>query len=418
MNRTFADFQALSDIQQLEMMLHALKSESNPSNVFGDDVSETKNVKRKLFRYAHPDTRAGADDDPVAEAVFKELNRLWKAAQVQIDAGTYGTNYHGTMPVDNTTPAGDIVQFHLHGQLWSVGEMLFSDEIATTYRMTSDQGSTGFLRVVEDPANNDLLEHEAIVLQKINSSVGFAEMHDPDLYTGMDLVFPTLVGSIMQNGTHMSNLYTIKDVAPQVYPLAQVAATYDQKIPLKHIGWMWNRIVSAITWLHDRGIIHAALTPDNLIIDPVTHSVHIVNLSHASIAQDRVRSMAAEWTAIYPEEILTKALPQNESDTYMAAMSLIWAFCGLSLDQMAQIAALSPKSDGSERFAQITELPAPMARYMRWCTISASTSRPFRYEQMYDGWMSMIREELGWPKGEFVVMDYSPVAQVQWSWWW
>lgn len=315
------------DMTQLTgMLIHA----PDPVTVFGADAKRAKKNYHRLLKYVHPDKGGNAE-------LTATVNTLWDC-YAPIDAVFAG------FPALYWLGAGDI---------------------ATVFEGIGGE----VIKVVSDPADNDLMANEVAILADLAISPG---------YTDMQRYFPTAVSAM--EGDKAVTILQYDPVVPEpryLWTLKDLAGYYNHQVNPKHIGWIWRRILAALGFIHYHGIIHAAVTPDNILIEPIQHGVILIDWIHASKNQRPLRSIAAKWLDMYPQSVVDRLPPTPGLDIYTAAKSMLWA---------------NP------------DLPDAMQLYFKWCAGESDLGRPDRFNLLLSEFDRTIYDKLGW-KREFVPMD-------------
>jgi serine/threonine protein kinase len=100
------------------------------------------------------------------------------------------------------------------------------------------------------------------------------------------------------------------------------------KIDPETTAWISERIFNALLYLHHHGVIHGDIKPQNVIIQPKTHSVVLVDFGLAMVRPGSSdKSIGYTPTFASPEQIDGKTL-LPASDYYSAGMLMIYALNG------------------------------------------------------------------------------------------
>lgn len=147
-------------------------------------------------------------------------------------------------------------------------------------------------------------------------------------------------------------------------PGPTLAKLVDQHGPLdpEHVAWITERVLNALMYMHYHGVIHGDIKPQNIIIQPESHTVVIVDfgLSLVKPTRDVTSKGFTEYFAA-PEQIRGgRVLP--ESDLYSLGMTMVYALSG-DLDRVA--AKEVP-----------TDVPDPLCKFIQRLIVRDMTARP------------------------------------------
>jgi serine/threonine protein kinase len=151
------------------------------------------------------------------------------------------------------------------------------------------------------------------------------------------------------------------------------------KIEPEHMAWIGQRILNALKYLHDHGVIHGDVKPQNIIIQPVTHQAALVDFGLAMVKPKRHdRSMGYTPRFAPPEEEEGRVLVP-ESDLYSFGMTLIYG--------------LSGSTAHVERKQIPASVPQPFADFIKRLVVREVKNRPhWGLEDLCDT-MSQVRVE-------------------------
>lgn len=96
----------------------------------------------------------------------------------------------------------------------------------------------------------------------------------------------------------------------------------------EHVCWITERVLNALRYLHDRGVIHGDIKPANIIVQADTHQVVLVDYGLALVKPGR-DSKNKGFTPLFasPEQIEDRPL-LPESDLYSLGLTMIHALGG------------------------------------------------------------------------------------------
>lgn len=114
------------------------------------------------------------------------------------------------------------------------------------------------------------------------------------------------------------------------------------KMDPETVAWISDRILNALMYLHHHGVIHGDIKPQNVIIQPTTHSVVLVDFGLALVKPgSSTKSMGYTPVFASPEQIKGKVL-LPASDYYSAGMLMVYALNGGKRMDKKQVPASVP----------------------------------------------------------------------------
>ena len=364
-----SEFATLPTARQLQLMEGALKTVTNPAQVFGDNPKRVNKVYRRLSKVFHPD--AGGN-----EAVFQMLTALYERAKQDIADGEYG----------NANVLG-MVRAVEDGTLIELNTLLGEGDAHRVYAGTNEVvGMPQVAKVCISPDYEFASENEEFILRALQSAPGYDTVRH---------YFPQFV-LVGRNavGARVNVLSYDRNFIAHPSELASLKTVVDSIgfLDVRHIGWIWRKLLLGMKFAHHHGVIHACLTPDNILltVHPDKHGVVLGGWIHASYNQSALTSISVDWLdSIYPPDAVVneRVAPLPALDVYMAAASMNWA-CPL--------------------------MPTELITYFNWCMAHNPLARPSDMDFMLQEFDSVIFDTLGW-KREFVPLNYAS-SQVDWSW--
>ncbi|WP_238018213.1 lipopolysaccharide kinase InaA family protein [Dactylosporangium sp. AC04546] len=263
----------------------------------GDDPARQY---RRLARLTHPDT-AG----PGGARAFARLAELWHSrGTIRSPRGRYSTNHRD-----------------------------FEGDLANLYRVPE-----GHLKLVRDPSCNDLMAREAKALRRL------AERGDPRYLPYV----PRLVDSFRhKDGGVVRRANVIATTADDLHSLSEIKEPLDPR----DAAWMWRRLLVALGMAHRAGVVHGAVLPEHVLIQPEDHGVILVDWCYSAAEPgERIAAIVPRHRDHYPPEVLAKETPGPFTDLAMAAR--------LMTDLMGDRA------------------PQPLRRFADGCRLASPRQRP------------------------------------------
>jgi serine/threonine protein kinase len=281
------------------MTIEKLIAAKRPQDVFGklpedDDARKAKVTARfkALAREFHPD----ANSDPRATEAFQRLNMLFAAAM-------------------NRNPVVDPVLIRTKRRAYKIEARFGRGDVSNLYEATyeDDEGETqdGIIKIARSPKSNTLIQNEAQTLKKILS--------DKDIYDDASPYFP---GYIETFGYRAAGQKVRQAIAFKrefnLVTLEQVREVYPDGVIPKHAAWMFRRLLMAMGFAHAAGVVHGAILPRHVLLEPALHGLVLCDWKHAVETGGHIHSIPAGSRDFYPQDVLDKKPATHETDIYMA----------------------------------------------------------------------------------------------------
>jgi hypothetical protein len=299
---------------ELDEALRRVGAARDAAELFGVDGAR---AYRALAKALHPD-HVPTDRIVEATAAFARLSTLWSgASQPTITSG---------------------------GRSYRIGALLGQDEIAD-YRAAAVSTTAGVdevvLKIAHRPADNDLLRSEAVLLDRVRAATG--ARHEEYL--------PVLRESLeyRDEASGADRAVNVFARLPGMISLATVAAVHPDGLDARDVAWMWRRLLVAIGLAHRAGVVHGAVVPDNVLVEPSDHGLVLVNWCYAVAVSGTVPALVRRYRSWYPPEVVRRGGATPGSDIYLATRCMV-----------ALMGEAAPPALG--RFARGCLLPSSAAR--------------------------------------------------------
>jgi hypothetical protein len=187
----------------------------------------------------------------------------------------------------------------VHGRSYRVLDRIAVGSVCSVYRCmfaadapgaaTASNGLAqveGVFKIARDARNNALVSNEAAVLRellaadptgrftrfmpKVQASVGFCD--DP------------------RSQPRQANVLRVHESIrspDELYSLADVRGAYPAGLDARHVAWIWRRLLSVLGFAHTHNIVHAAVLPMHVLIEPAGHKLVLVDWCCAARVSDR-----------------------------------------------------------------------------------------------------------------------------------
>lgn len=332
-------------LNQLKDFHEKIGNFSQPEELFGDLGSTPSQQSqqleasfRSLMQLYHPDifVRQPAELFYVTE-IAKCINAFHEQAMAKIKVGTYGCDIQG------------MIQTSCHD--YFVTDLLVEGAFADIYQgyYTDRQSNVPLrkdvvIKIISDSAWNSLVDREVAFYRKVAHFCfpGYIEdFRTPQGKKGIVL-------------THIAG----------GYDLIELLRMYKQKcqspgLSQEHLFWILDRFLSALGFLHQRGILHGNLQPDNLMIQPSNHNGLLIDFLHCRIDPLAEDVFAVVNPAYCAPEVLTRRFkPHPVSDIFSLGVCMIEMLGGRN-GRLEEAVDLHPSL---RRLLQKMVLPDPAKR--------------------------------------------------------
>lgn len=175
-------------------------------------------------------------------------------------------------------------------------------------------GDEVIIKLVRDPADNDLLDREAAALRRLSSGDAAQQKHLPKLLDRF------------QSAQHQAG-HILSRV--EGYDLLSVRERYPDGVPPEHVVWMLRRMLSVLGYAHSQGVLHGNLEPSHVLIRPRDHNVTLVDWCYSVIDPSKT---GQQFVCLNPEysapELSQKPLPKPAADLFSVGKCALFLLGG------------------------------------------------------------------------------------------
>ena len=113
----------------------------------------------------------------------------------------------------------------------------------------------------------------------------------------------------------------------ELYTLAEVRRAYPVGVDERDMAWIWRRLLSVLAFLHGEDVVHAALFPESVYIEPVGHKLVLggwwAPVGEASQNRLAVENIPQAYRPWFRSEAATRLPPTPALDVALAARTMI-----------------------------------------------------------------------------------------------
>jgi serine/threonine protein kinase len=297
---------------ELEQIAHNLSNAVRPEDVFGkldesgtDPLPALRRIYRSLVKATHPDVYHSTDEWLLAQTAFRQLIEWFAKAEEKVKTGRYG--HKETMILKTSRRYYEI-------EIDFKEDRLFNHYPCGFREQGKEFGAT--LRMTRDPKDNDLAGNEIRALQLLQASK-VSSKYSP--------YFPDLIDAFIYDDGKVLRQASVFEKYEGWYSLQDVHRRYPDGIDPRDMAWMWRRVLTALGFAHTNSVIHGAVLPPNLWIQPEQHGVMLANWFRAVRAEtgELISSTDPDFNAWYPQEVHNHEAPTFGTDISMSAKLMI-----------------------------------------------------------------------------------------------
>ncbi|MFO0748021.1 MAG: hypothetical protein U1F43_20530 [Myxococcota bacterium] len=265
---------------------------------------------------------------------------------------------------------------------YDIDDTLARGDLATIFAARERaSGQAVAVKLLDDPADNDLGQQEVDVLAELSRDPGRSPSPAAHLPVVLDR-FKTADG---RTGTVLERI----DGIDLVEVRRRLAARGEPGLAPRHLVWLMRRCLGVLGWAHDRGIVHANLDPAHIMIRPRDHMAWVIDWCWAVVNPARTGQGFKAKNELYsPPEVAERKPPIPASDLYSLGKCIIFAAGG---DPATK--TLPARDDLDER----------LGRFIKWLVNDSARGRPQDALQLYLQ-LDRLREQI-WGPHAFVPLD-------------
>ncbi|NJN16338.1 MAG: molecular chaperone DnaJ [Oscillochloris sp.] len=339
-------------MNHLSDLLELLRRASGPEEVFGRLDGDRQAVLRQRYRrmaaLAHPDRHPARAVD--SHEAFRLLQSWYELAQRRLASGAYGAGLRLRV---------------IGARCYESYADPIAGEVCDLYPVDAD-GDKLLLKLARSAHDNDLLDAEALALQKLDAHLAGSRLRAH---------FPRLLERLrLRDAAGQVRRLNVIGVEPQSLALTAVLRAQPQGIDPRDAAWIFNRMLAALGATHAAGLVHGAVTLDHVLIQPADHNGILIDWCYSVACGAPLRAISPAQRADYPPEVFARQPATPATDLYMAAR------CFLRL--------LGAQGEQPQAPAH---LPPPLRALIDTCLIVAPHRRADDAWQLFDDFRAALQ---------------------------
>jgi serine/threonine protein kinase len=168
------------------------------------------------------------------------------------------------------------------GRTFRVSDRLAVGSFCTLYLcrfLAAGREVTGVLKLARDPQSNARLANEAAVLRHLHAATDAARFTPflPAVEASFDLE--------AESPPRRANVLRLDDTIrspADLYTLDDVRQAYPQGLDPRDLAWIWRRLLNVLGFAHAHNVVHRAVLPPHILIEPHEHKLVLIGWSSAA----------------------------------------------------------------------------------------------------------------------------------------
>ncbi|HMV43080.1 MAG TPA: protein kinase [Leptospiraceae bacterium] len=303
------------DTKELKEFHSKIIQFSSPEELFGeikDDLPQNKLISlneifKDLIKTFHPDkfNKKDAFTKYLAGEISSIINGLYAEAKKRIEKDIYGKTNLSV----NTTASFEIkTKLRTYKIFEQFLEADYADLYMGEFINKNSNPEKICVKIMKDKADNDLLRNEIFILRSIQHK-SIPVFIDQFRTTSGEL-------GLIERFIEGSDLITIRD-------------KFTDGIPVEHMCWILDRLLSVLGYLHYNKIIHGNIEPGNIIVRPSDHNVFLIDylfsIPNANTTSNTYSCFNESYSA---PEVALKKKPIPSSDLFSLGKSMLYLMGG------------------------------------------------------------------------------------------
>ncbi len=346
-------------IEEVDLLVSGAKS---ARDLFGTDENKANELYRKLLAITHPDRNI---DDKRANELYKEINRLWDLRKEPPAPPINSPGKHRYQP-HRILDIGDIADLHF---------------------ATDEDDREVVLKISRVQGGEVLMKNEATKVKKIQDHAVKGGKK-----TSYSHYFPELIEDFPAKDKFQKHVNVFVH-EPGFYNLEKIHEKHPA-LDGRHIAWIFKRLLTAIGFANNAGIVHAAILPSHVRIypgmagqkDDKAHTLMLVGWGHSINDGEVIKTISTKYRSWYPPEVLGKKAAFPSTDIYLAAKCMVYL------------------AGGDITTGDCPGLPKKMSMFLRSLLAEGQRMRPSEAWNLLEDFSDLLKSLYGPPKFHNLVM--------------
>lgn len=234
-------------------------------------------------------------------------------------------------------------------RVYTVTDQIARDDLCNVYRCAyklDDKQRQGMFRAARNAADNDLVKNEAQTVYHLQATTDYDDFR-PFLPLMLDSFLYKDASLDKARQVNIFGLHEEINSPGELHSLQEVYDYYPNGIDPRDMAWMWRRVLYVLGFLHKQNVIHGAVLPSHILIEPVDHKVMLTGFGFSvrepQKTGDHIKALSITYEKWYPDEIRQKQPPTPSFDLFLAARTMLYIMGIDVLDHQPQHRNLDKK---------------------------------------------------------------------------
>jgi len=167
---------------------------------------------------------------------------------------------------------------------------------------------------------------------------------------------------------------------PTLDEIVLAYAARGERLEPENVAWIMERILNVLSYMHRHGVVHGDIKPQNIIIQPESHTVVLVDFGLAAVKPDQNTGARGYTDLFAPPEQMRREPLLPQSDFYSLGMTAFYTLNAGNRDRI-------------ERDEVPADVPEAMCFYLRRLVVREVLRRPNWRGGSYMTAIRRMREE-------------------------
>ena len=145
-------------------------------------------------------------------------------------------------------------------------------------------------------------------------------------------------------------------------PTLEQIITKGGKMDPETVAWIAERVLNVLMYLHFHGVVHGDIKPQNIIVQPESHQIVVVDFGLSMVKPGRTSDPKGYTPVFSPPEQLDGSPLVPESDLYSLGMTMLFA--------------LSGSASAAERLEVPRDVPEQLCAFIKRLLVRSVRQRP------------------------------------------